>query len=405
MQYCTKCVYPAASALKLSFGEDGVCSGCSVNAEKPNIDWGKRSEMLKEIAEHYRSKDGSNYDCIIPVSGGKDSHYQTYYVTKVLGLKPLLVTYHGNNYLDVGEKNLRNMRNVFDVDHIVYGPSVDILKKLNRICFKLMGDMNWQNHAGIFSTPVQLAVKLNIPLIIWGEHGKIDLVGQFSLDDLVEMTARDILEHEKRGFDWDSMTDEGLKKLGRPELSEGLTARDLMCYKYPDMEDISRVGVRGLFLGNYIEWDANKQTDFVIKNYGFKTSDEPFERTYRKMSNLDDMHENGIHDYLKYIKFGYGRASDHASKDIRLGVMTREKGIEEIRNRDHIKSKDLYRWLEYVDMTEEEFDRVCDTFRDPNVWWQDEEGNWVKDNIWDDEETQKKKVQQQKEWLEKRNKD
>lgn len=396
-------MYPAASAVKLSFDENGVCSGCNVSQEKQQIDWAKRAEMLKEIAEAYRSKDGSNYDCVIPVSGGKDSHYQTYYMTKVLGLKPLLVTYHGNNYLEVGEENLRNMRNAFDVDHIIMGPSVEVLKKLNRICFKLMGDMNWHNHAGIFSTPVQVAVKFNIPLIVWGEHGRLDLGGQFSLNDLVEMTAKDILEYEKRGFDWDTMTDDGLKKIGRPELCEGLTARDLFCQKYPSMEDIARVGVRGIFLGNYIDWDANKQTEFVVKNYGFKISTEPFERTYRTMSNLDDMHENGIHDYLKFIKFGYGRASDHTSKDIRLGQMTREEGIAEVRKRDHIKSKDLWRWLKYVNMTEAEFDRVCDTFRDPRVWWRNGEGNWEKDNIWDDEQTQKKKAYEHRDWLVKNN--
>jgi N-acetyl sugar amidotransferase len=391
MKWCKKCVYPESSAVKLHFDEDGICSGCRVSENKEEIDWNERARLLKEIVENYRSKNGSNYDCIIPVSGGKDSHYQTYYMTKELGLKPLLVTYHGNNYLEVGEENLKNMRQVFDVDHIVFGPSVETLKKLNRICFKLMGDMNWQGHAGIFSTPVQVAVKFKIPLIIWGEHGRLDLGGQYSLHDLVEMTARDILEHCKRGYDWDSMTDEGLEKLGRPELKEGLTARDLFCYKYPNMREIADVGVRGLYLGNYIPWDANKQTEFVRKNYGFKISEESFDRTYRKMSNLDDMHENGIHDYLKYIKFGYGRASDHVSKDIRLGVMTREKGIEMVKKYDHVKPRDLYRWLDYVDMTEEEFDRVCDTFRDPSVWWKDESGNWQKHNLWDSKEEYEQK--------------
>ena len=101
------------------------------------------------------------------------------------------------------------------------------------------------------------------------------------------------------------------------------------------------------------------------------------------MSNLDDMHENGIHDYMKYIKFGYGRATDHVSKDIRAGKLTREQGIELVRKMDHVKSKDLYRWLEYVGWTEEEWDRVADTFRDPRVWWKDSQGNWKKDNIWD----------------------
>lgn len=394
MQYCAKCVYPSASAVKLSFDEHGVCSGCRVSAQKQEIDWAERQQRLREIVEHYRSQDGSNYDCIIPVSGGKDSHFQTHYATTELGLKPLLVTYHGNNYLDVGEKNLRNMRQVFDADHMVYGPSVRALKKLNRICFKLMGDMNWHAHAGIFCTPVRMAVQLSIPLIIWGEHGRLDLGGQYSLHDLVEMTARDILEHCKRGYDWDDMTDAGLEKLGHPELKEGLTQKDLYCYKYPSMEEIARVGVRGIYLGNYIDWDANRQTALVIKDYGFSVSDQPFDRTYRRMSNLDDMHENGIHDYLKYIKFGYGRASDHASKDIRLGTMTRSAGIEMVKKYDHVKSRDLERWLEYVGLTEAEFDAVCDSFRDPKVWWKNERGEWVKDNIWDTPAEQERKAKE-----------
>ena len=100
------------------------------------------------------------------------------------------------------------------------------------------------------------------------------------------------------------------------------------------------------------------------------------------MSNLDDMHENGIHDYMKYIKFGYGRATDHVCKDIRSGKLTRKKGIEIVRRMDPVKPKDLYRWLEYVGWSEKEFDEVADSFRDPRVWWKDKHGNWVKDNIW-----------------------
>jgi hypothetical protein len=110
-------------------------------------------------------------------------------------------------------------------------------------------------------------------------------------------------------------------------------------------------------------------------------SDVPFERTYRRMSNLDDMHENGVHDYLKYIKFGYGRCTDHVCKDIRAGLMTRRQGLELVRQMDHVKSSDLKRWLEYTGMTEDQFDRVADTFRDPRVWRM-EHGTWRKDDPW-----------------------
>ena len=373
MRYCTRCVYPAASALPLAFDERGVCSGCRVHEEKKKIDWDQRGEMFRELLEEYRSKDGSRYDCIIPVSGGKDSYFQTYMLKEVFGMRPLLVTYHGNNYLPVGEANLRRMREVFGVDHLIFGPSVPTLGKLNRLCFKLMGDMNWHAHCGIYTYPMQVATKLNIPLVFYGEHGQIDLAGMYSLSDMVEVTARFVHEYIKRGFDWTDMVE--------PE--EGLTPADLQWAKYPSDQDLERVGVRGIFLGNYIYWDANQHTKLMMERFGFQASPEPFDRTYRRISNLDDMHENGAHDYLKYIKFGYGRATDHACKDIRLGYMTREEGIEMVRKYDHVKPHDLSRWLRYVGMTEEEFDRIADTFRDPRVWRKDNHGSWVKDNIWD----------------------
>ena len=110
MRYCTKCVYPASSAVPLAFGENGVCSGCRVHEQNKHINWNERAKILKKIIEKYKSKDNSNYDCLIPVSRRKDSYFQTYYITKILGLKPLLVTYDGNNYLEVGIRNRNRMR-------------------------------------------------------------------------------------------------------------------------------------------------------------------------------------------------------------------------------------------------------------------------------------------------------
>ena len=380
VQYCTRCVYPAVAATPLTFDERGVCSGCRVAEQKGHIDWDRRGQMLREIATEYRSS--SNYDIVIPVSGGKDSYFQAHVVTAVLGLKPLLVTYYGNNYLPEGEYNLRRMKEVFDCDHIIVQPGVETLIKMNRIGFRLQGDNNWHAHCGIFTAPIQVAVRYQVPLMLWGEHGFMDLGGMFSYSDLVEFTAKFRLEHGLRGYDWHDFTDEGLERLGRPQLKEGLTRKDLLWAIYPSDADIDAVGVRGIYLSNFLDWDANAHVRLVIERYGWRPAQQSFERTYRTMSNLDDMHENGIHDYLKFIKLGYGRASDHASKDIRAGVMTREQGIEMVRRYDHIKPRrDLDRWLAYVGMAEEEFDRVCETFRDPRVW-RIEAGQWVKDNVW-----------------------
>lgn len=380
MRYCSKCVYPKSSAVPLAFDENGLCSGCKSANERIQVDWDRKKRQFERILEEYKNTDGSNYDCLIPVSGGKDSYYQVHLIKTVYGLNPLLVTYNGNNYTETGMKNLRNMREAFGVDHIFYTPSIETLKKMNRLGLQMMGDMNWHAHSGIFTYPIRVAVQQNIPLMIWGEHGFMDLGGMHSYNDMVEFTYRYRHEHCLRGFEWYDFIEQA------PKFGETLEKKELITWMYPSDEEIEQVGVRGLFVSNYFKWEANEHGQLMKDKYGFIESEEPFERTYRLMSNLDDMHENGIKDYMKYVKFGYGRATDHVCKDIRAGIMTREEGIEIIRKMDPIKSKDLYRWLDYVGWTEEYFDEVADRFRDPRVWWINEKGEWEKDNIWDGKE-------------------
>ena len=383
MQYCTRCVYPASSAFPLTFDEAGVCSGCRVADQfRREVNFDARWKELQSLVDAHRSSDG--YDIVCPVSGGKDSYFIVHTCVEELNLKPLLVTYHGNNYSPEAEINLHRMRDTFDCDHIVVQPSVETLVKLNRLGFRVHGDMNWHNHAGLNTVPHQVAVRYKVPLVLWGEHGTTDLAGMFSAHDRVEFTKKHRLEHNLHGFDWHDFTDNGLERLGFGDYKEGLTAKDLQCFQYPSDEEILDTGLRGLYLGNYVPWDANKHTQMMIDLYGWRPFEAPSERTYRMVSNLDDIHENGAHDYLKYIKFGYGRATDHASKDIRRGHMSREEGIEMVRTYDAVRpKKDLARWLGYVEMTEEEFDAIADTFRDPRVWWKNDEDRWTKDNIWD----------------------
>jgi N-acetyl sugar amidotransferase len=373
MRYCQRCVYPEIS-VNLSVDDDGVCSGCKGYDQFQKLtkeDWVKRRARLDDILRETLKHNTGNYDCIIPVSGGKDSYFQTHVITKEYGLKPLLVTYHGNNYLPEGDDNRDRMRQVFDADHIVYGPSVEVLKKLNRLCFRKMGDMNWHAHCGIVTVPFIIAAKLNIPLLIWGETSW-DITGMFEPDDYVEFSARERHEHFLRGFEWYDLINDPI---------DPLTEKDMVWAKYPSDEEMLKVGVRGLYIGNFVPWEPNEHWKLVRDLYGWRPADKPFERTYRHFSNLDDRYENGIHDLLKFVKFGYGRASDHACKDIRTGHMTRDEGIAMVRKYDHVVSSDLYYWLNYVGMTEDEFWAVADTFRDPRVW-RIEHGQWVKDTIW-----------------------
>jgi N-acetyl sugar amidotransferase len=367
---------PSSAAINNGLDSDEICNACKNLSAIQAIKWTERRQMLEELVAKYRST--SNYDVVIGVSGGKDSYYQTHFAIHELGLKPLLVTYHGNNYLPEGQENLDNMRKAFDVDHIVVRPSEPVLKKMNRLGFRLQGDMNWHAHCGIFTVPIQIAVRYQVPLILWGEHGFSDLSGMFKHDDFNEFTYRDRLENGLRGYDWDSFTDEGLGDLGRPELAEGLTKKDLQWGVYPSDDAIVKSKVRGIYLSNYEPWSGNRNALLMAKLYGWQPAREAFQRTYRRISNVDDMHENGIHDYLKFVKIGYGRGTDHASKDIRDGKITRKEGIELVMQYDSVRpTKDLARWLDYVDMTENDFNKIADGFRNPSVWWV-ENGYWRK---------------------------
>lgn len=370
MTYCARCTYPIV-AVNLTMGKAGVCSGCLMHDEKLTLDWASREMEFEDLVRSYRNADGSNYDCIIPVSGGKDSHFQTWYLKEKLGLNPLLVTYYTHNYSETAEQNLRNLSRMFGVDHYVFTPSYHVVQKMNRAGFRKTGDMSWHFHCGVNTLPFQLAVKFNIPLVVYGEHGFIDLAGQYRFDDRPEFTVRHRKEHALRGYDWEDFLGE-----------EGLTERDLLWAKYPSDEDIARVGVRGVFMGIYVYWDANIHGSRMIDEYGFKGNPEPFERTYRRFSNVDDIHENGIKDWLKFVKFGYGRTTDHTSKDIRLKVMDRSRGVDLVREYDHvIPRKSLDFFLSMTGLDEEEFWHTADTFRDPRVWWirNDE---WWKDTLW-----------------------
>ena len=372
MKYCKGCTYPEI-AVNIKFERDGYSSTYKTFKAWESIsneEWKKRKKVFEKIVKNIKKNNKSNYDCIIPVSGGKDSYYQTH-IVKSYGLKPLLITYNGNNFMKEGEYNRDRMKKVFDADHLMISPSQDSLIKLNRLGFNKVGDMNWHNHCGIFSAPFQYAAKFKIPYLIYGEP-PFDISGMFKPEDFIEFTKRIRVEFSMRGREWDEFIKNN---------NEGLTAKDMNWAKYPSDQEIIQSKVKGLYLGNYFKWDPNKNTKMIIKKYGWKPAKKNFERTYRKISNLDDIYENGTHDYLKFIKFGYGRATDHTTKDILTGYMTRNKGINLVKKHDHLVPYDLKVWLKYVDLSEEYFWKKTDTFRSPKVWWI-KNNKWYKDNIW-----------------------
>ena len=180
MRYCQRCCYPENAQPSIIFDEHGVCSGCRVVESRPSIDWAERERWLVELLDEYKAKAKAAknpYDCIIPVSGGKDSHYQAYLMKVKYGMNPLLVTYNHLFNTKVGLRNLENMFSKFSCDLIRFSSNPDSVRKIARYMLEKVGDVTWHYHAGIMTFPIQIAVKYRIPLMIWGEEGFSELTG------------------------------------------------------------------------------------------------------------------------------------------------------------------------------------------------------------------------------------
>jgi N-acetyl sugar amidotransferase len=374
MEYCARCLYPANAKPGIIFDDQGVCSGCRYHESRLGINWEERQKMLKEFLEVCKAKAreaGSHYDCIIPVSGGKDSHYQVHLIKQIYGLNPLLVTYNHAFNTPLGVRNLSNLVTKLGCDLIRFTANPVSVQKISRYMLQKVGDVTWHYHAGIRTFPFQIAVKHKIPLIIWGEHGFGELTGMVTLEDMVEFTKWTRQEHDMRGYEPEDLINE----------TSGITWQDLAPYKFPSDDEIESLGVRGIYLSNFYSWNAKDHAEFVIKNFDFASYPGKRERSFQLYGKTDD-HANDVHDYLKYLKFGYGRATDDASMEIRHGRMTREEGIEQVRLYDHVRPRTLETYLKFLQITEQEFLDWVEPMRDLEIWEKQPNGEWLaKDSV------------------------
>lgn len=365
MEYCKKCLYPANTAIDIKLDQQGICAGCRYFDEMKRVDWQAREAELRQFLSNYRDSK-LPYDCIIPVSGGKDSHYQTYLIKEVYGLKPLLVTFNHLCSPHIGIKNMANIVEKFGVDHFRFTPNPQLVRKLMRYTLEKRGDVCWYCQTGVVTVPIQVAIMHRIPLIIWGEHGWSHLFGTKSIGEMAEFDV----EERRRLFMRGLSVEEVLRD--NPDISK----RDMNWAIYPSEEEIREVGVRGIYLGNFIKWSQKELTEFIIERFGFTT--RPKARTYNTYADADCHLCSGTNDYLKYLKFGYGRTTDHASQDIREGRITREEGIKLVKEYDSRRPEDLDTFLREVGLTESELFQIIDRFRDTRAWRRNSDGTWNK---------------------------
>jgi N-acetyl sugar amidotransferase len=370
LKYCTRCLYPENHPLNLVFDEMGVCSGCRVHEEKDALDWRERFAKLQRIVDGYRVRHRSIHDCVVPVSGARDSYFIVHVVKNVLGLHPLLVSYNKHYNTHVGIRNLAYLRSLLGCDVVNMTVSPERVKRVTRETLRLRGSMYWHCLAGETAFPVQTAVKFKIPLIIWGAHQGIDQVGMFSHLHEVEMTRKYRKEHDLMGLEAADLLSQ----------SPSLTAADVEPFQYPHDKELEAVGVRGIYLNNYIRWDTKAQHEAMIDRYGYEPS--PQQRTFDSYNDVDSFHYSGLHDHIKFLKWGYGKVVDHACREIRLKRLTREQGIDMVRRFQQIPPADLPLFLEWIGLSEEELWGFVDPHRDPAIWRREATGRFeLKDSI------------------------
>lgn len=348
---CQKCGLPETYET-IEFDASGVCNICrSAEYKQKTINWQERHSLLDQLIEKYRGK--NDYDCIVPFSGGKDSTFQLYYLCTRYKLKPLVVRFnHGFMRPVISRNNERTFKKL-GVDVLEFTPNWRIVKRVMLESFKRKTDFCWHCHCGIYSFPLRVAVKFKIPLIFWGEPlAEISAYYDY-LNNTVEY------EDEKKfnmcrnlGISANDM----YGMIHSPDFP--VDRRDLLPYTYPSLKELKEIQYCSVCLGSFIPWDYVKNTKIIQQELGWE-SDE-LEGVPRKLNTSCEKIEcfmQGTRDYIKFIKRGYSRISQINAFHLRNGRISK-KEAEDYRAQEGAKPPSLNIFLEYMGLTEKEFNTI-----------------------------------------------
>ena len=350
LNHCVKCGLPETYET-IEFDQKGVCNIClQQDFKKDKIDWKLRKKMLDDLIEKYRGK--YDYDCIVPFSGGKDSTFTLYYLIKEYNIKPLVVQFnHGFMRPKVLENNEKTFRKL-GVDVISFRPNWKVVKRLMKESLVRKGDFCWHCHTGIFSYPMHIAIKFNVPLVLWGEPSSEYTAYYDYHDNEVE----EVDETRFNRFVNLGITAEDMKGMIKDDFD--LEQRDLIPYAYPELRDLKKLRYRSVCLGSYIPWNVRAQSKLIMDELewegdeveGMPTELYPYEKIECAMQ--------GVRDYIKYQKRGYGRVTQMTAIDIRNNLITKVEAEDYIDRYEGKKPHSLEIFLEYLNMTEDEFNET-----------------------------------------------
>jgi N-acetyl sugar amidotransferase len=365
----------------MTFDENGVCSACQFAEHKrTGIDWDTRGKELTNLLDKYRSKDGS-YDVVVPGSGGKDSATVAHKLKHEFGMHPLTVTWAPFIYTDIGFKNFYDfVQSGFD--NLMCWPNGIIHRKLARLGFDLLGDAWHPFGYGQLNYAFQVASKFDIKLVFFGENGEAEYGGSSSSNDKPSFDWDDWAEVYLKGALVDDLVEKGLE-LGVFTSNEISEVSDF--YRLPPVEELKEKDIQFHWFSYYNKWTPQENYYYARENTGFEANpDGRSEGTYSKYASLDDR-TDGFHFYLAYVKFGIARATSDSAHEIRDQHITRDEAVALVKRYDGEFPKKYFKeFLDYLDISEEDFHKVVDFYRAPHLW-DKIDGKWqLKDTVWND---------------------
>ena len=340
---CAKCVMPETQE-SIMFNGDGVCNICrNVEFKDDKIDWVAKKNEFLDLISKYKGK--YEYDCIVPFSGGKDSTYTLYSLVVDYGLKPLVVSYDHHMYRPQTVKNREKTLKKLGVDFVSYRTNWHLVKDLMRVGLERKGNIYWYEETGIFAYPMHMAIKFNVPFVIWGEPSA-EYSAYYDYDDSEEVDETRFNMFVNMGITAQDM-------VGFLD-NKDFTLNDLKFHIYPDRGDLKKIGCRSVCLGSYQPWDVKRQVEVIKKEIGWEGDHVEGVSQENNYEKVEDMLQ-GVQDYLKYIKRGYGRMSHLLSIDIRNGRLTREKALEMLDKWEGLRPASLDVLLGWLGIDEEKF--------------------------------------------------
>ena len=363
--FCKKCVM-SNQRPRITFDSEGVCGGCR-NSEfyKKNIDWDKREEELLKLLDKHRRNDG-NWDVVVPSSGGKDSAFVAHQLKYKYNMNPLTVTWSPLIYTNIGWKNFQSLRDS-GFSNILSSPNGQIHRQLARLSFEEYGDAFHVFVLGQVSFAFHIAVKFNIPLVMFGENGEAEYAGDPEVTNKPYIPSEEFTRLFFKGSTLDELVNFGVNN--KDYFSKDIKKSDLDFYRPPSPKELSNSGIEGkYFFGYYKKWIPQENFFYAAENTGFQPNPERTEGTYSKYASIDDKLD-GMHYFMKYIKFGFGRATDDASHEVRDGHISRDEAISLVKSYDgEFPDKYFQDFLSYLDINSEEFWQIVDSWRPPHLW-------------------------------------